>query len=53
MSKTYGWFAAFFGVAVAVWRGRMWRRARTNRAIKVDGVSAHWIAQHRGRSPLT
>jgi hypothetical protein len=53
VTKTSGWFAALFGVAVAVWRGRVWWKARANRAIKVDAVSAHWIAQQRGRDPLT
>ena len=53
MVKTWGWLAALFCVTVAVWRGRASRKVRTNRAIKVDAVSEHWIAQQRGRNPLT
>ena len=52
MTKTWGWFAALFGI-VAVWRGRAWVKERANRRIKVDAVSEHWIAQQRGRAPLT
>jgi hypothetical protein len=51
--KTWGWVATVVGVAVAVWRGRVWWKVRTNRAIKVDAVSEHWIAQQRARnSPM-
>jgi hypothetical protein len=38
------------GVAIAVWGGRAWWKVRTNRAIKVDAVSDHWIAQQRARN---
>jgi len=51
--KTWGWYAAVAGVAVAVWRGCAWWKVRANRRIKVDAVSEHWIAQQRGRTPLT
>jgi hypothetical protein len=51
--KTWGWYATVVGVAVAVWRGRAWWKVRTNRRIKVDAVSEHWIAQQRGRTPVT
>jgi hypothetical protein len=51
--KTWGWFAALFGVTVAVWHGRAWWKVRTNRTIKVDAVSEHWIAQQRGRNSPT
>jgi len=50
--KTWGWVATVVGVAVAVWHGRAWWKVRTNREIKVDAVSQHWIAQQRGRSPM-
>lgn len=53
MSKTWEWFAALFVVAVVGWRGQAWWRARTKRAIKVDAVSAHWVAQQRGRNSST
>ena len=53
MVTTWGWFATVVGVAVAMWRGRAWWRVRENRAIKVEGVSAHWIAQQRGRNSAT
>jgi hypothetical protein len=47
--KTWGWLATAVGV-IAVWRGRAWWKARMKRAIKVDAVSDHWIAQQRARN---
>jgi len=53
VTKLGGLFAALFGVAIAVWCARVWWRARTNRTIEVDAVSAHWLARQRGRNPTT